>query len=246
MPEDAASLTEPSAAKYDMNYDWMRMQICKNGEFPLARIDSYISSKAEILEFGPASGYFTRYLKETKSAIIDIAELDPACAEQASRYARDCVVGDIEQFLWADRYAGRQYDYILFADVLEHLRDPWSMLKSVIPFLADDGQVLISLPNIAHKVIIAAIYNNDFSYADVGVMDKTHLRFFTEPTVRHLIRQSGLHLREMQYVKSPVLPDGCGTRMNKTEIPRELEAILSEKQYADVIQFVACCQKSPC
>jgi 2-polyprenyl-3-methyl-5-hydroxy-6-metoxy-1,4-benzoquinol methylase len=241
----SGSLGEMSAAKYDQNYDWVKTQIVAGGDYSLAKMDHYITSGSEILEFGSASGYFTRYLKEEKKAIVDIAEIDPDCAAQAARHARDCVVGDIEQHLWAQEYAGRKYDYILFADVLEHLRDPWFMLESVKPFLADDGQILISLPNIAHKEIIAALYNNDFSYANVGIMDKTHLRFFTERTVRELISQSGLHLREMQYVNAPVLPEGCGTRLNKTQVPRELQAFLSKKQHANVIQFVASCRKTP-
>ena len=233
-----------SASRYTKNYEWMKYLIENQGEYTLAAINRFIKQNSCILEFGPSSGYFTRYLKEEKNAIVDIVEIDKVCAESAAKYARDCFIGDIEQYLWKEAYASRMYDFIIFADVLEHLRDPWNVLSEVLPLLNPDGRVLISLPNIAHVQIIASLYNNDFSYANSGILDKSHLRFFTEPTVRQMIQDAGLHLCELIPIQAPILPQGCGTRWNRSNIPAKFDRLLSKKQHAYTMQFVACCQKS--
>jgi SAM-dependent methyltransferase len=175
---------------------------------------------------------------------VDIVELDSSCAGQAAAFARRCCVGDIEGYDWKAAFAGQQYDYILFADVLEHLKDPWRVLKTSAAFLKPGGRVIVSVPNIAHAQILASLYNNDFSYADVGIMDKSHLRFFTGATLRDMIEESGLTVCELVPVQAPVLPQGCGTRWNKTKVPARLRKLLAAKEHAHAIQFVACCRKA--
>lgn len=232
-----------SAVRYTKQYESMKYLIEKQSENALAVINRFIKPNSQILEFGPSSGFFTRYLKEERNAVVDIVEIDEACAKQASEFARDCHIGDIEQYLWKNTFAGRQYDFILFADVLEHLRDPWSVLKEAGQFLKADGLIIISVPNIAHVQIIASLYNNDFSYSSAGILDKSHLRFFTELTVRQMVEEAGLQVNELVPVQSPLLPDGCGTYWNKSGIPFKLKRMLSKKQHAYAMQFVACCNK---
>ena len=166
------------------------------------------------------------------------------CAAKAAVYARDYYVGDIEQYEWKDAFSAKRYDFILFADVLEHLRDPWKALKESAGMLKPGGRIIVSVPNIAHTQILSSLYNNDFSYSDVGIMDRTHLRFFTEPTLRELIQEAGLQTCELVPVEAPVLPKKYGTRWNKVAIPATLWETLAAKKHADSIQFVACCQKA--
>ncbi len=231
-----------SATRYTRDYERLKRLIANQEEHSLAAIAKFIQPHCEILEFGPASGYFTRYLNQEKDATVDIAELDPICAEQAAKYARLSYVGDIEQYVWKKVFAGRVYDYILFADVLEHLRDPWTMLEEATHKLKPGGAIIISVPNIAHVQILASLYNNDFSYADVGILDRTHLRFFTEPTLRQMIEGAGLSISGFVPIQAPVLPQGCGTGWNNAQVPSKLFNLLAKKQYAHAIQFVACCQ----
>jgi 2-polyprenyl-3-methyl-5-hydroxy-6-metoxy-1,4-benzoquinol methylase len=230
-----------SADRYTQDYEWLKSLIESRGEHALAKVTQFIKPDSEILEFGPSSGYFTRFLREERNAIIDIVELDRTCAERAARCARDSYVGDIEQGRWKDVYAGRRYDVILFADVLEHLRDPWCVLREVAEFVRKDGRIILSVPNIAHAQILSSLYNDDFSYAQFGILDKTHLRFFTEQTVRQMVEDCGLQVCELIPVNAKILPEGCGTLWNHADVPVELKKMLSSKPNAHAIQFVLCC-----
>jgi 2-polyprenyl-3-methyl-5-hydroxy-6-metoxy-1,4-benzoquinol methylase len=243
-PEGDPDADPDSAARYTRDYEWLKYLIESNGEYSLAVVNRFIEDGREILEFGSAAGYFTRFLKQERGATVDIVELDSRCAGQAAAYARRCCVGDIEQYDWQGAFSGEQYDYILFADVLEHLRDPWHVLKASAGMLKPGGRIVVSVPNIAHAQILASLYNNDFSYADVGIMDRTHLRFFTADTLRQMIEESGLAVSDLVPVRAPVLPRGCGTRWNKTKVPAKLRKLLAAKEHAHAIQFVACCRKA--
>lgn len=243
---DAANREPPilSANRYDMDYENLKNLIAVGAEHSLPVINAHISAGTEILEFGSSSGYFTRYLKKEKNVDVDIVEVDAHCAQQALKYSRDACVCDIEDYAWKNEFAGRKYDHILFADVLEHLRDPWRVLGEAAGMLKDDGSILISVPNIAHAQILACLYNNDFSYSDVGILDRSHLRFFTELTLRQMIENAGLRISALTPVVSPFLSHGCGTRLNMTNIPGNLQKILKNKPHAHTKQFVACCRKN--
>ena len=88
--------------------------------------------------------------------------------------------------------AGRRFDIVLFADVLEHLPDPLAVLRFYRRFLAPGGRVVISLPNVASWDRRLALLFGRFDYADAGIMDRTHLRFFTFRTAGILVREAGM------------------------------------------------------
>ena len=89
-------------------------------------------------------------------------------------------------------FADRKFDFILLADVLEHLPDPLTVLRFYVRFLAPGGRVVISLPNIACWDRRLALMLGRFDYADAGIMDRTHLRFFTFRTARILLQEAGM------------------------------------------------------
>jgi len=86
------------------------------------------------------------------------------------------------------------FDCIVLADVLEHLRDPWSLLTRLQPYLADDGTVVASIPNVGHYPIILGLVRHRWRYTPEGVLDRTHLRFFTLETIRDMFTRSGFHI----------------------------------------------------
>lgn len=207
-----------------------------------ATASQFFDDHCEVLEFGPAAGLLTRYLCEERSAVVDIIERDQECAERASCYARSTCVCDIEYFTWKDAFAGRRYDLILLTDILEHLHDPWLVLHEAVKMLKPQGKAVISVPNIAHAQILANLYMNDFTYTDMGIMDRTHLRFFTEATLKEMIDQAGLTIEQIVPVLEPF--PFSETRMDDLKIPPELHDLLAAKEHAHVKQFVACCRKA--
>jgi 2-polyprenyl-3-methyl-5-hydroxy-6-metoxy-1,4-benzoquinol methylase len=243
-PEESFAIYTQTADKYTKDFEWLKYTIQSGAENSLTKINSLIKEKTEILEFGPAAGYFTRYLKEERQAIVDIIEIDEACAKRAAQFARYCFVGDLEDDAWSKAFEGRSYDYIIFADVLEHLSDPLSVLRKSATLIRPNGLIIISVPNVAHWQIIAALINNDFSYNKVGIMDHTHLRFFTEPTLRQMIYEADLKPVHIEPVNFPELPISCGTKWNKIHVPAKIKKYLRSKAYADAIQIVVSASKT--
>lgn len=129
----------------------------------------------KILDVGTASGYLGKTLRERGHSVTGI-EMDPATAEKAKGYYDSFYVADLETFEFPYH---REFDYILFADVLEHLRDPAAVLRRCIPALKPSGKIIISVPNVANIVVRLSLLLGRFDYMDRGILDRTHFRFFT-------------------------------------------------------------------
>ena len=149
------------------------------------------------------------------------------------------MTADLERDDWGRELGRKMYDYAIFADVLEHLRDPLKVLRRAAEFVRPGGKIIISVPNLGHWQIVASLINNDFSYNKVGIMDNTHTHFFTEPTLRELIKEAGLELSDVQQVMMPHLPIGCGTKWNKCRVPWRIKRFLRKRPFAEAIQIVA-------
>lgn len=158
----------------------------------LSVIAKRIKRGARVLEFGPANGRLTKYLKEELGCHVYCVEIDEEAAKQAYLHCDKMVVGDIEEYKWVNEFEGMQFDFILFADVLEHLRYPKNVLLMCKNFLNEDGSILVSLPNIAHNCVIMELLKDRFSYRQIGILDDTHIRFFTYSSFEALLEETGL------------------------------------------------------
>jgi SAM-dependent methyltransferase len=117
-------------------------------------------------------------------------ELSPIAANSACRIFDDVEATDVScaQF----RFQTNQFDLIIALDVLEHLADPWSVLKRLRELLAPDGVLIVSIPNVAHyRVSWRLFFLGEWEYRDEGLLDRTHLRFFTRKTAVELLTSSG-------------------------------------------------------
>lgn len=117
-------------------------------------------------------------------------EINPQAANIA-REVLDCVIlGNLES---AEAELGDQhFDCILFGDILEHLVDPWYTLQIYRGRLTTGGYMLLSLPNIQHYSIILGLIRGNWTYRSRGLLDQTHLRFFTYREILKLLEQAGL------------------------------------------------------
>ena len=139
----------------------------------------------KILDVGTASGYLGKILKHRGNYVAGI-EYDPATAEKAKQYYDSFRVADIESFEFPYR---REFDYILFADVLEHLRDPAAVLRRCIPSLKESGKIIISVPNVANVIIRLSLLFGKFDYMERGILDRTHLRFLTLRSLKKMMNE---------------------------------------------------------
>jgi 2-polyprenyl-3-methyl-5-hydroxy-6-metoxy-1,4-benzoquinol methylase len=146
---------------------------------------------SSVLEFGCATGYMSEVLVQRRGCRVTGIELDPDAAAEASRFCERVVVGDAETLDLDEHLGDDRFDAVLFADVLEHLRDPAAVLRRVRPFVAEGGGVIASIPNIAHVSVRLALLGGEFRYRDVGLLDDTHLRFFTRESIVDLFESTG-------------------------------------------------------
>jgi 2-polyprenyl-3-methyl-5-hydroxy-6-metoxy-1,4-benzoquinol methylase len=144
---------------------------------------------SSILEVGAGAGATLKWIKsiypEAKTTGV---ELNPALKGQLAKNADEAIIGKIEE-----RYSELQsYDIILLLDVLEHLPDPVGALKTLSGSLNPGGQVIVSVPNIAHlSVSVPLLIGRRFTYTDAGILDRTHLKFFVESSATELLNSAG-------------------------------------------------------
>jgi SAM-dependent methyltransferase len=124
-------------------------------------------------------------------------EINEEAAAKARKILKSVVTGDVEKepLPFEDGF----FDCIVFADVLEHLYDPWGMLQTFKPKLAKNGCVLISVPNIRHyRVLRALVFKGRFPYEESGILDIDHLRFFTRREVVAMLEQTGFEIADLK------------------------------------------------
>lgn len=164
-----------------------------------AHILRAVRSNTTVLEFGASSGYMTQYMKESLGCQVHIIEIDPYDGLEASQWAESSLIGaagNIELYSWVNFYSDEKFDHIIFSDVLEHLKDPWNVLKKASKLLDPKGSIIISVPNISHNSVIIDLINNKFDYRDLGLLDNTHVRFFTRPSLEKMVIDAGLRLEK--------------------------------------------------
>jgi SAM-dependent methyltransferase len=154
-----------------------------------------IPAGARVLEVGAHTGFFSACLRE-RGCRVTALEVDPRAAAHAAASADRLVVGDVEDAAVRARLDG-PFDVVLFMHVLEHLVDPWAVLRAMRGQVAHDGRVIVLLPNVACWRIRKALFlGGAFEYEDTGILDRTHLRFFTLDSMRGLLETSGYTVGE--------------------------------------------------
>lgn len=158
---------------------------------PINIMLEHIRQGSTVLEFGPANGRMTKVLKESLGCTVYIVEYDEPAFKEAMVYAEKGICGDIMQFSWLEEFAGVSFDYMIFADVLEHLYDPGLVIQKAQALLEDEGSIWVSVPNIAHNDVITKLYSDKFEYTATGLLDDTHIRFFTYESLRPFAEKGG-------------------------------------------------------
>ena len=144
-----------------------------------------------LLGIGTSTGYLTRRLQENGHSVVGI-EKDPAAAEEARHHCQEVLTGDIEN-MNLQRYAN-QFDRVLLADVVEHLEEPPAALAKASACLRPGGQLVLCVPNVANIVVRFSLLLGHFTYREKGILDRSHLRFFTWRTAHELAQEAGLRV----------------------------------------------------
>jgi 2-polyprenyl-3-methyl-5-hydroxy-6-metoxy-1,4-benzoquinol methylase len=160
-------------------------------------IDEVPIGPHEVLEVGCGEGRVGAAIKaEGRASYVTGIELTEDAAKKAKNVLDRVLVGDVEKMDLP--FTKGQFDVIVLGDVMEHLVDPWSKLGCLVTYLKPGGAVVASLPNIRNwRTLFSLIFLGKWEYKDLGVMDITHLRFFTRSGMIKLFRDSGLEIKKM-------------------------------------------------
>jgi 2-polyprenyl-3-methyl-5-hydroxy-6-metoxy-1,4-benzoquinol methylase len=148
---------------------------------------------------GSASGYFGERLAGKGYYIVGV-EQDEAAARVASAFYDEFIVADVE----AGLRLSRKFDVIVLADILEHLRQPLKVLVHLRDLLSSTGRFVISVPNVANIYVRLSLLLGRFEYADRGILDETHLRFFTMNSACALVQKAALRVRQIVVTPIPL------------------------------------------
>jgi SAM-dependent methyltransferase len=151
-----------------------------------------------VLELGCGNGATLAWLKA--EGLVDITcgvELFAAAAETAAQHVDVMVQGDVERMTLP--FPVEHFDVILCLDVLEHLLDPWRVLQQLMTHLKPGGRLIASVPNVRNwHALLPLLFAGRWDYADSGILDRTHLRFFTCASAQALVAGSGARIELMQ------------------------------------------------
>lgn len=192
-----------------------------------------LKPNSKVLEFGCATGNMTKYMSEEMMCEVYIVELDREGFDHAINYAVEGICGDILSYEWLKKF-NIKFDFVIFADVLEHLPNPQEVLEKVNQVLAYNGSVLISVPNIAHNDILIKLYKNQFEYTPTGLLDATHIHFFTDISLEQCCMNAGYQIIQR---KNTVINTGK-TEQNAEINSHMMKNLLSIREGGEIYQNI--------
>jgi len=161
---------------------------------PRAEMLEFVPQNVEsILEIGCGAGAFGALVKQHRNCKYTGVELTDNASEKASKLLDRVIVANIENSTLP--FQPGAFDCLILNDILEHLIDPWKILKELTLYLKPGGYVVISVPNVRFSEVIKdLVFRKKWEYREQGVLDQTHLRFFTESSLRELCFSAALEV----------------------------------------------------
>lgn len=171
--------------------------VARHGLSPAHRhVLELVAPGSRVLDVGCAEGYLAAELVARRGCTVVGIEPDHRAAAVARERGIEVLELDVETV----PLAAARFDVVVFADVLEHLRDPVAVLRQA----RAAGRAVVSLPNIAHWTGRRALLRGRFPREDHGLFDRTHLRFFTRESARELVGEAGLRIVEERFADAPL------------------------------------------
>jgi 2-polyprenyl-3-methyl-5-hydroxy-6-metoxy-1,4-benzoquinol methylase len=188
-----------------------------------------------VLELGAAAGHVTRALKSMGNTVVAV-ERDGRFAEQLAGIADRFHITDLDWLDLKQILGDEKFDVILAGDVLEHCTRPDLVLLQCHRLLSPNGSVVVSLPNVAHADVRLSLLTGQFEYRPTGLLDNTHLRFFTRRTIEKFVEENGFSIEEIFASTAPL--GGTEFGPPDSSIPREAIEFVQRDRDSSVYQYV--------
>ncbi len=157
-------------------------------------------NRRRLLDVGAAHGYLAAALRSQGFQVTGI-EADPVLGKEAANHCHEFFLLDLDDPLPS---FSEPYDVMVFGDVLEHLKNPSAVLREFVENLRGDGTVIVSLPNVANIYVRLNLLFGRFDYQDRGLLDRTHLHFFTRKSFSRFIHEAGLEIDHLTATPIPL------------------------------------------
>jgi 2-polyprenyl-3-methyl-5-hydroxy-6-metoxy-1,4-benzoquinol methylase len=158
-----------------------------------------IEPSTKVLDVGCSKGYFGEALTKSKGCLVEGVEPDEGDASIAAARLKKVYNSTLEEALNSD-LKGKKYDHIVFLDVIEHLYRPVEALKAIKKLLKPGGSVVFSIPNMSHLSVRLMVMNGDFEYGQTGILDNTHMHFYTEQEIQRIFKEAGYRISNLDGV----------------------------------------------
>ena len=227
----------------------------QNSYYGFARpevVEAIIKNKlptGKVLEIGCAGGATGKKLKERLPVQSYVGvEISPKAADIAKNHLDRVIVANIEKTDLASEHGIKleEFDLLLALDVLEHLYDPWDILAELSCYVKPGGYVVASLPNIQNITIVQDLIKGNWQYQDAGILDATHLRFFTLEASEKMFSGAGLAIKSIEHVINPSIDIDKVKELGNKYCQENLEiANLTKKELLDLFtyQYILIAQK---
>ncbi len=188
-----------------------------------------------ILDIGCGAGRLGEALEARQSAEVVGIELDTAAAAQARRRLDQVITGDIEQV--DPQFPPGRFDAIVCADIIEHLREPERLLRQAHQWLAPDGCLIASIPNVRHHSVVRSLLEGNWTYEAAGLLDRTHLRFFTRREIEKLFFRAWFLIDEMGSVIGPGDQEAVNRGLTPVRLGRLVVDGLTDREAAEYYTY---------
>ncbi len=162
-----------------------------------------VPTGSRVLDVGCGTGSVLAWIEDQCKAQVIGLEPHPERAQKARERGLNVLTAGLSDDIVADLGL---FDVVVFADVLEHLPNPFSLLEAAHKFLHKTGRIIVSVPNVAHWTVRGQLLRGNFDYKETGIMDATHLRWFTAQTIQQLIEQAGYNIQQQTVSAGTWLP----------------------------------------
>jgi GT2 family glycosyltransferase/tetratricopeptide (TPR) repeat protein/2-polyprenyl-3-methyl-5-hydroxy-6-metoxy-1,4-benzoquinol methylase len=178
---------------------WERAKDTSYFEFSRPDVLALVPQSARrVLDIGCGAGRLGESIKARQPAHVAGVEMSPDAAERAGQRLDRVDIGTIEDA--AIDFPEQSFDCVICADVLEHLRSPEAVLLKIRRWLAPDGTLVASIPNVANQAVIRSLLEGNWTYESAGLLDQDHVRFFTRREIEKMLFRAGFEVRELRVV----------------------------------------------
>ncbi len=221
---------------YPTTTDLSEERLNENNSFK--KMLQFIGHNQHVIDFGCATGEFAQLLTKRGCTVTGV-ETNLNAAKVAEQYCEKVIVADLDFTTLVDILPYNAFDVAVFGDVLEHLRAPWRILEETKQLLKPDGYVVVSLPNVAHGAVRLALLQGKFKYEKYGLLDNTHLRFFTRETVEELFKRTGYFVDASARTVVPIFSGSeFIPSVERNSFSPELIRQIEKDEDSDTLQFI--------